>query len=98
MDDFASLRELIGVEDFKKSLPETMLVHFNQQRISSLSAAAVMADEYVLIHKVVFPASAHPEKSHIASVPLSATGQEAAGNIKRNGFVFTAKSRELTNL
>ena len=31
--DFASLRELLLVEEFKKSLPERMLVYFNEQKI-----------------------------------------------------------------
>lgn len=80
VDDFVSLRELILVEEFKKSLPESMLVHFIEQKISSLSAAAVMGDECVLILKVVFPALASPERSSVTSMPLSGTGQEDAAH------------------
>lgn len=79
MDDFVSLHELILVE-FKKSLPERMLVHFIEQKISSLSAAAVMGDERVLIPKVVFPALASPEQSSVTSMPLSGRGQEDAAH------------------
>lgn len=31
------------------------MVYLNEQKVSSLSSAAVLADEYVLTHKVVFP-------------------------------------------
>lgn len=77
MDDFVSLHELILVEE---CLPERMLVHFIEQKISSLSAAAVMGDECVLILKVVFPALASPERSSVTSMPLSGTGQEDAAH------------------
>lgn len=77
VDDFTSLRELILMEEFKKSLPERMLIHFNEQRISSLLAAAVMADEYVLIHKVVFPAAAPSDRLRVAAVTPPSTGQAA---------------------
>lgn len=53
------------------SLPERMLVHFNEQKVSSLSAAAVMADKYALTHKVVFPACVTLEWSGRVSVPPS---------------------------
>lgn len=47
-----------------KCLPERMVVHLNEQKVDSLSAAAIMADEYVLTHKVVFPP---PDKPRSAS-------------------------------
>ncbi len=55
--DFAELRELILIEEFKRSLPERMVVHLNEHKVRSLSAAAIMADEFVLTHKVVYPSS-----------------------------------------
>ncbi|CAJ1087392.1 uncharacterized protein LOC118469438 [Xyrichtys novacula] len=52
--DFSSLRELILLEEFKKCLPERIVVYLNEQKVSSLSAASVLADEFVLTHKPVF--------------------------------------------
>lgn len=78
ISDFAALRDFIILEEFKKSLPKRMLIHFNDQKVTSLSTAAVMAVEYVLIHKVVFPTGAPLAWSHIAPAPLSNAGQEAA--------------------
>lgn len=90
VDSFASLRELILVEEFRKSLNESIVVHLNEQKMSSLSATAVTADEYVLTHKVVFPAGAPPERSRVTSVPLSGMGQDAAA---RTTSAFTVESR-----
>lgn len=39
------------LEEFKKCLPERIVVHLNEQKVETLSAAAVFADEYVLTHK-----------------------------------------------
>ena len=44
---FNSLRELILVEDFKKCLPECIVVYINEQKVIVSSEAAVLADEYV---------------------------------------------------
>lgn len=51
---FETLRELILLEDFKKCLPERIVVYINEQKVSKLSSAAVLADEFVLTHKIVF--------------------------------------------
>ena len=52
--DFDSLRELVLMEDFKKCLPERIVVYINEQKVSQLSSAAVLADEFALTHKTVF--------------------------------------------
>uniref|UniRef100_A0A8K9V3F6 Gypsy retrotransposon integrase-like protein 1 n=1 Tax=Oncorhynchus mykiss TaxID=8022 RepID=A0A8K9V3F6_ONCMY len=57
--DFNSLRELILLEEFKNCLPERIVVYLNEQKVSSLAEASVLADEFVLTHKSVF--SAHTE-------------------------------------
>ena len=61
VDDFDSLRELLLLEELKKCLPDRMVVYLNEQKVSSLSSAVVLADEYVLTDKAVFP-SASSEK------------------------------------
>ncbi|XP_023815218.1 uncharacterized protein LOC110015381 [Oryzias latipes] len=53
-NNFESLRQLVLLEDFKGSLPEKVVVFLNEQKVTSLSKAAVMADEFVLTHKTVF--------------------------------------------
>ncbi|XP_026019876.1 uncharacterized protein LOC113020278 [Astatotilapia calliptera] len=52
--DYNSLRELILLEEFKNGLPERIVVHLNEQKVSTLKEAAVIADEFVLTHKTVF--------------------------------------------
>ena len=44
-NDFNSLRELILLEEFKKCLPDRIVVYLSEQKVSSLSSAAVLADE-----------------------------------------------------
>lgn len=52
--DFASLRELTLLEEFKNGLPDRLVVYLNEQKVATLSQAAVLADEFVLTHKTVF--------------------------------------------
>ncbi|KAJ8356937.1 hypothetical protein SKAU_G00197310 [Synaphobranchus kaupii] len=61
--DHDSLRELILVEEFKNSLPERMVVYINEQKVLSLSLAAVLADEFVLTHKTVFSTPRNENRS-----------------------------------
>lgn len=63
VDDFASLRELFLLEDFKGCLPERVVLYLNEQKASTLSQAAVLADDFVLTHKTVF--SPRIEKSAV---------------------------------
>lgn len=49
------LQELILLEDFKNSLPDNIVVHLNEQKVSKLFDAAKFADEFALTHKTVFP-------------------------------------------
>ncbi|KAL0153990.1 hypothetical protein M9458_050705, partial [Cirrhinus mrigala] len=48
------LKELILVEEFKNCISEKIVVYLNEQKASSLSEAAIFADEFVLTHKVAF--------------------------------------------
>ncbi|XP_035851648.1 uncharacterized protein LOC118493913 [Sander lucioperca] len=50
----AEIRELILLEEFKKCLPERIVVYLNEQKESSVTKAAVLADELILTHKSVF--------------------------------------------
>lgn len=52
---FEDLQELVLLEDFKSCVPESLVVHLNEKRISKLSEAAILADEVILTHRTVFP-------------------------------------------
>ena len=66
---FEFLRQLMLLEDFKSALPERMVMFLNEQKVSSLSQAAVLADEFVLTHKNVFVSSSRPDRA-LASRPV----------------------------
>ena len=55
------LREVLLLEEFKNSLPERLMVYLNEQKVASLSHAAVLADEFVLTHKT---SSQGPQQSN----------------------------------
>ncbi len=54
MQNFNSLKDLMLLEDFKGCLSERVVTYLNEQKVTSLSQAAVLADEFVLTHKSVF--------------------------------------------
>nr|XP_055067825.1 uncharacterized protein LOC129449084 [Misgurnus anguillicaudatus] len=45
------LRELILMEEFKRCVPTAVTVYLNEHKVSKLSEAALMADEFVLTHR-----------------------------------------------
>ncbi len=51
---FEELQELVLLEDFKTCVPESVVVHLNEQKVTKLSDAAVLADEFTLTHRTVF--------------------------------------------
>ncbi|KAL0153620.1 hypothetical protein M9458_051100, partial [Cirrhinus mrigala] len=54
---FDQLQELVLLEDFKNCAPEPLVVHLNEQKVNTLSEAAVIADEFILTHRTIFPSS-----------------------------------------
>ncbi|KAK7166228.1 hypothetical protein R3I93_006107 [Phoxinus phoxinus] len=52
--DYNSLRELLLIEEFKNCVPERTALYLNEQKVSTVQQAAVLADEYALMHKTVF--------------------------------------------
>lgn len=48
------IQELILLEEFKNCVPANIVVYLNEQKVTSLADAAVLADEFVLTHKNVF--------------------------------------------
>ncbi len=47
-------------------MPESLLVHLNEKRIFKLSEAAILADEFILTHRTVFPSV-----RSVSSTPVS---------------------------
>ncbi len=45
------MRQLVLLEEFKRSIPSEIRTHLNEQHASGLSQAAVIADDYALTHK-----------------------------------------------
>lgn len=54
-NDFGSLHQLVLLEDFKGSLQEKVVMFLNEQKVSMLSRAAVLVDEFVFTHKNLPP-------------------------------------------
>ena len=52
--DFEQLRELILLEEFKKCIPERIVMYLNEQKVNTVSEAAVCADEFALTHRSNF--------------------------------------------
>ncbi|KAF7643615.1 hypothetical protein LDENG_00236320, partial [Lucifuga dentata] len=57
--DFDQLRDLIVMEEFKNCAPEKIATHINEHKVTKVSEAAVLADEYVLTHRDTFEKSSH---------------------------------------
>ena len=54
VDTFASLKEIILVEDFKWGVSNDIKVHLDDKEAETFKRAAKLADEYVLTHKSVY--------------------------------------------
>lgn len=70
VNDFSALRELMLLEDFKKCLPERIVLYLNEQKVTEISAAAVLADEFALTHKSVFNTMRGERNVSAGSLPL----------------------------
>lgn len=67
----SDLTELILLEEFKKCLPDRIVVYLNEQKVASLTNAAVLADEFILTHKSIFTVpSRHFNYRKVKSPPL----------------------------
>lgn len=48
--DFSSLRELVLLEGFKRCLPDRLVTYLNEQKVTAVSKAAVLAEVFALTH------------------------------------------------
>lgn len=69
VNDFDLLRELVLLEEFKNCLPGKVVVYLNEQKVTSMSSAAVLADEFILTHKNVFVPTRSENLKPIVDVP-----------------------------
>lgn len=52
--DFDKLRDLVLLGYFRNCLHDKICIYINEQKVSKLSDAVVLADEYVLTHRETF--------------------------------------------
>lgn len=53
VETFEQLKELL-LDELMNCLPEKIVVYLNEQKVSSLSEAAIFSDEFVLAYRVLF--------------------------------------------
>ena len=82
--DYKSLREMVLVEEFKRCLPDRIVVYLNEQKVSSLSCAAVLSDEYVLTHKAAFG----PKTGSVSDGRKSSVSGQTSNNVQKDDRVF----------
>ena len=78
--EFDRLRQVILVEEFKRSVRDDIKVHLDEQNVQTLAKAASMADDYALTHKNHFGRN----KNNGSSKSNSFGGKNPPGNVLRN--------------
>ncbi|KAL2103146.1 hypothetical protein ACEWY4_000014 [Coilia grayii] len=73
---FQGLRDLVILEDFLNCLPQLVATHVGEHKDLTPARAAVLADEYVLNHKRVHPASVKSPPRHTSPPKSSKTFKE----------------------
>ncbi|KAL2103192.1 hypothetical protein ACEWY4_000060 [Coilia grayii] len=73
---FQGLRDLVILEDFLNCLPQLVATHVGEHKDLTPARAAVLADEYVLTHKRVHPASVKSLPRHTSPPKSSKTFKE----------------------
>lgn len=84
------------LEEFKNCVSERAVVYLNEQKVTSLQQAAILADEYTLTHKLVFVRCefAHPESSQKAGSPMPSAAVSTTPKNERQCF-FCCKTGHL---
>lgn len=83
-DTFSKLRELILLEDFKKNLPDKVVVYLNEQKAATLTEASVLADEFVLTHRNTFV----PNSERASSAPEAQPNSLNSGKVREQRECF----------
>lgn len=84
--DYNSLRELMLIEEFKNCVSERTALYLNKQKVSAVQQAAVLADEYALMHKTLCLLNLQVilEAQHVKVMRISLM-------LKTNGFLLVQK-------
>lgn len=87
------MRELIVLKQFKNIVPERLATFINEHKIKTAAEAAVLADEYVLTHKVKIDCSQY-SNSHVRDErrPLPFNGSPKRRAEFTRGFVERSKA------
>lgn len=85
------------LEEFKNRLPEKIVVYLNEQKVTCLTDAAILADEFLLTHNSVFSPPVCRDPIPIGQSPRSPKIHVVAPMLLlltlRNGSVSIAMSR-----
>ncbi|XP_068243590.1 uncharacterized protein [Palaemon carinicauda] len=106
---FSSLRELMLLEEFKKTCSKELRIHLEEVKAYSLSKAAQIADEFVLTHRVssnsfspsAFKSqSASPNNNWRSNNPVKTKVEASLGNNTsgRNTWVFSQGNQSSNNV
>ncbi|XP_068212146.1 uncharacterized protein [Palaemon carinicauda] len=106
---FSSLRELMLLEEFKKTCSKELRIHLEEIKAYSLSKAAQIADEFLLIHSVgsssfspsAFKSqSARPNNNWRSNNPIKTKVEASQGNNNggRNTRVFSQGNQSSNNV
>ncbi len=90
---YEELQELILLEDFKTCVPENVVVYLNEQKVSKLSDAAVLADEFALTHRTVF-SSGRQSKTSLATETIAQGARRVNISNTSGGGKSVSKSAE----
>lgn len=77
--DFLSLKELMLIKKFKRCLLKRIVTYLNEQKVTTLTKAVVLAEKFYLTHKSAFTVSStrdkvvHAQKPSEVKTPVSAT-------------------------
>lgn len=97
VNSFEDLRELKLLEDFKGCTHENLVVHLNEQKVTSLSAVAVLTDEFVLTHRTVFSLVGRFDRVAVHGTEMQVKGGRDVNTRYSRGGAFgggrSAKSR-----
>ena len=85
------LKELILLEEFKSCLSDKMVVYLNEQKVSSLADAAVLADEFVLTHRTVFSSRRRDVSERVSvNTPKNASELRECFYCRESGHLIAA--------
>jgi len=80
--DFATLRELLLIEQFKTCMPDCTVTYLNEQKVTTLQHAAVLADEFLLTHKQGF--YKHDGSVKTYQSPTSSSWRDPSSSLRDN--------------